>query len=233
MFGIDDAIIGSLIAGGSSLLGGFMKGGQQDKANKLQIQEQQNSFINTAKQMQAMGLNPALAAGGSSSVPGVTVGDGPAEGVAGAGQDISRAIMSQADKASKADALKEQLVQAQIDKTKAETEVTRASLASRSARTFASPGTAPSSGDKPFFQEFSMPGGRTLRLPSDKASQSLQNAASAYAWPEITLRGLYENYGPTHGRWWVPEAYGVRGDVARRVQNLGIGDYPGSVGYPY
>lgn len=80
MFGIDDAVVGSVVGDlGSSLLGGLFGGSSAKKQNKAAIaaQERANAFTRQMMQsrhqwevadLKAAGLNPILSAGGTPSM---------------------------------------------------------------------------------------------------------------------------------------------------------------------
>lgn len=65
MFGIDDAIIGGLVSGGLSLLGGERRNSAQaqqaEAANAFSAQQFASRYQTTVKDMEAAGLNPMLA----------------------------------------------------------------------------------------------------------------------------------------------------------------------------
>lgn len=65
MFGIDDAIMGGLIGGGLSFLGGerrnIAQADQAQQANAFSAQQFASRYQTTTKDMQAAGLNPMLA----------------------------------------------------------------------------------------------------------------------------------------------------------------------------
>lgn len=82
MFGIDDAVVGSVVGElGSSLLGGLFGGSSAKKQNKAAIEAQERANAFTREMMssrhqwevadlKAAGLNPILSAGGTPSMGG-------------------------------------------------------------------------------------------------------------------------------------------------------------------
>lgn len=94
MFGIDDAVVGSVIGDiGGSLLGGLFGGSSAKKQNKaaIQAQERANQFTRDMMQnrhqwevsdLKAAGLNPILSAGGTPSMGGSSAAQVVNEGTA-------------------------------------------------------------------------------------------------------------------------------------------------------
>ena len=79
MFGIDDAIMGSLISGGLGLLGSSMSNdANRDislQANQFSAEQYAKRYQTTVKDLQAAGLSPMLAYGqGAGSAPSGQVG---------------------------------------------------------------------------------------------------------------------------------------------------------------
>lgn len=161
MFGIDDAIFGSLIGAGSQLLGGILGSNSTAKANQ-RAQDNANFaaqggnldayLYNVRKAADAHGFNPLNVlglntAGGPSSVAG-DPGASLASGVSGAGQDISRAMTAYADKNDKSVQLNNELIQAKINQTNATTAGQQLEN-SKLARTFAAPGSPPGLRSRP------------------------------------------------------------------------------------
>lgn len=118
--------ISALIGAGASLLGGFMNSSSTGAINAANLQAQQANLsgaylpqlVSNAKKA---GLNPLAVLGNTSAGSPVQVGTDPGAGAMQAGRILSEMKMPGADKEAE---LRQQLTQAQIDQTNAETQRT-------------------------------------------------------------------------------------------------------------
>ena len=113
-------MLGSIIAGASSLLGGFLQGNRQDETNKALLADKamdrqqqrefaQNSIQWRSKDAEAAGINPYYALGASTasyspSAVGLGSEGGIGKGLSDASQDIGRAVQATKDNGDKDDA---------------------------------------------------------------------------------------------------------------------------------
>lgn len=228
---------GSLLSAGASLLGGFLGKSSADASRDAQMQMANNSIqmqkdfaqqgvrwkeADATAGEEQYGINRLVAMGApTASFAPVSVGDTSnnslGAGVAAAGQDIGRAAQAYAGANSRETLLKNRLLEAQIANVNSDT-VKNQAAASKIATN--APTTPP-----PLWQDYSDGKGGVIRLPSTKASSSMQNWASLPA--QLSVAGSeagnaiqYEyhkladpivNWVKSHGS--VP----VRGDAARSV----------------
>lgn len=233
--------LGSVLSAGSSLLGGLFGKKSQDDANatnaaiareNLDFQKdisqhglEYRAADATAAQT-ASGINRLALLGAPTFSPSpVTagqVGDSSfGQGLAGAGQEIGRAVNAYAEKNDRRADLQNKLLEAQIANVNSDT-VRNQMAASKQV-------TQAPSAPTPLFQTFVDDKGRKWRLPSSKASTSMQNMAS---WPmqvpiAVTQMGdaiQSEYHVLTDPIWsWVKSHgwSGSRGDVHRYVDDAG------------
>lgn len=183
------SFFGSLLGAGANLFGGIL-GQQTSEANTEANIAAQRANLSGAylpalvKNAGRAGLNPLAVLGQTQAGHPVAVGDNSlGQGIAAMGQDIGRAFQAAMPQTTKLDTLNEQLVQAKIDQTNADT--TTAMLRnSELARKFAAPGSPPTV-SHPLFQTFDDGRGGHWTGFSRDASESFMNAAS---WP--TMIGL-------------------------------------------
>lgn len=220
------SVLGSLISAGGNLLGGYFNNQQQNKINSQNVAEAQWSaeggyLPGLVKNANDAGLNPLAVLGNNAPSMPVAVGSSPGDSVAKSGQDIGRAVAAMADTRTKSDALNEQLLQAKIDNTNADTTRIMAD-ASQQRRNLGAPGTPPSfplpqsdprytDSIEPATTRFRMPDGSVVARPSSKFTQS--NFSINPTGPVDALRidaasgQVNPNPGPSP-------------DVARSIQNL-------------
>lgn len=221
--------LGGLLSAGTSLMSGLF--GQQNNSKNAEMAAQlasdnyqhQKEFAQTSKLWAAQDATAAEAATGinrlallgspttsfSNNVGGAPSDNSMGTGIASAGQDIQRAISAYADKNDRAADLKNKLIEAQIANVNSDTVKNQAAASKLVTQAPTQP--------TPLYETFRDPWGKTVRLPSQKASSSLQNIAS---WPSNLAVGaqmLYHNltgWGDTHG------SSGTRGDVVRATLPL-------------
>lgn len=113
-------MLGSIIAGASSLLGGFLQGNRQEETNRAMLadkevdRQQQREFAQNSIQWKAQdaakaGINPYYALGASTtsyspSAVGLGSEGGIGKGLSDASQDIGRAVQATKDNGDKDDA---------------------------------------------------------------------------------------------------------------------------------
>lgn len=191
--------LGGLLSAGSSLIGGLFGKSSADKANdanmaianaNLDFQKEaaHNSLAWRAADATAAetatGINRMALLGAPSFSPSPVsagqVGDNSlGQGIAGAGQDIQRAINAYAESNDRRAELQNKLLEAQIANVNSDT-VKNQSAASKMVTQAP---TAPT----PLYQTFVDDKGRKYRLPSGKASSAMQNWASLPAQIPIAI----------------------------------------------
>lgn len=231
-------LLGSLISGASSILGGLFGKSSADKANaaNLQMAQQNLQFQRDAatKGLQwraadataasdASGINRLTLLGAPSFSPapvsaGQVADTSMSSGIAGAGQDIGRALNAFASANSRRADLENKLMEAKIANVNSDT--VRNQMAASKAVVQAP--TSPT----PLWQDFKDRDGTIYRLPSKDASQSMQNWASMPAQLGIAVSEAghaveSEYHKLTDPVWkWFREKHGwpgARGDVWRSV----------------
>lgn len=217
--------LGSLLSAGSSLLGGLF--GQSNNNAALAAQQamndrniaEQEKFAQQGLQWRAAdataaqansGINRLALLGAPTSSFSNVVGSFPSDnpvgkGIAGAGQDIGRALNAFADKNDRQRDLQNKLLEAQIANVNSDTVKNQAAAS----KVVTQAPTAPT----PLYETFVDDKGNKVTLPSGKASTSLQNIAS---WPSnlaigghMLMKNLFGGWTSSHG------SPGVRGDSVR------------------
>lgn len=197
--------LAALLAGGADIAGGLLNTSSAQAINSANLAQQMflanNSVSMRVADAKRAGINPLAALGVSS--PGF-VGATPTEpgsGVAAAGQDISRALMANADKASKRDALETAEIQSRIDQNDAET----AYIRSKTIRALADPGTPISgvplprpnplfTGDiKPALQRFQTSEGIVVTPSRDVTEAQFSALPGLTATPSLAARVTEQN----------------------------------------
>lgn len=229
----------ALISAGANIFSGIL-GSNSAKANneaQMQMAQQnialQKEFAQKGVQWKASdareaerlyGINPLVSMGASTSTfSPVSVGlENPGEkmgaGIAGAGQDLSRAAEAMSASNVRKARLEEDLLRAKIANTNSDTVRNTAAASDMAKR-----GQQKAPGLGPLYTQYKDPEGNVITLPSEKASTALQNVAS---WPANLAVGLdmtARNMGIRHpiddARKWIAK-HGpapVRGDVWRMV----------------
>lgn len=148
-YGVNMDFLGGLLSAGANLLGGLFGRQSAESIAQQNIQEQMNFAQHgiswRVADAKAAGINPLAALGAQlNSFSNITGDDGSmAKGIAGAGQDIGRAVAAGADKESKIDKLNAELLQRKI--AMADADITHQQLQnSQLARNIAGDGTPPS-----------------------------------------------------------------------------------------
>jgi len=151
----------------------------------------------------AAGINPLAALGASTSSFSNIVGDNSlGQGIAAAGQDMSRAAAANSSRVLRAADLDAKLTEAKINNVNADT-IRQQAEASKISRTYASPGSssginysnvplprARSDVLTPLFTSYDDGRGGIVELPTDKASQAMQNWASMPAQVAVAAGGF-------------------------------------------
>lgn len=225
----------ALIAAGGSLLSGLLGSSSANKAldaqnalNERNIAEQEKFATQGIRWREAdatagekdYGINRLVAMGAPTSSFSNVVGSFPGDN--SMGQGIEKAAQAFAGVNTRTDKLKEKLLEAQIANVNSDT-VKNQAAASKVAT--AAPTTPP-----PLWQDYSDGHGGVIRLPSTKASSSMQNWASLPAQMSVAASEAgnalqYEyhkladpivSWVKTHG------AAPVRGEALRAVQPYGV-----------
>lgn len=248
MFGIDDALMGSLISAGTKIFGGLL--GQESAEKQQQRAIDAQNYVNqTQLTFRAQDATNAERATGINrlSLLGVSPSSGPTlpalgnplgDSISGAGQDIGRAVASLADKKTRADELNEQLLEAKIANVNADT-ARMLAVASSTARTLGQPGTPPGVPlprpdmrrvgeaffSKPLMENYVDELGAIHTLPTANASTAMQNWASmpsqivvAGEGARRTLQNAMRSGRNTLSELW-RAVPPIRGDVLRSIDN--------------
>lgn len=191
--------LGSVLGAGSSLLGGLFGSNATKDANaaNMQMAQENLNFQKDAAQQglrwkaadataaeTATGINRMALLGAPTFSPspvsaGIVPDDSMGKGIAGAGQDIQRAINAYADENDRKNELQNKLLEAQIANVNSDTVKNQAAASKQVTQA----PTAPT----PLFQDFVDDKGRHFRLPSGKASSAMQNWASLPAQIPIAI----------------------------------------------
>lgn len=148
------SFLGPLIAGATSLIGGFLGKSSQDKANEIALQNAQrqeafqkefaqNAIQWKAADARAAGLHP-LAALGANTVSyspvsvGVSGSNPLGDAIGSMGQNLERAVHATSTSSQRAEAAKEQITALSLERGHLENDLLRAQIASTNAKTAAS-----------------------------------------------------------------------------------------------
>lgn len=226
------------ISAGANLLSGLMSSSSTSAINaaNLAFAQQNLDFQKSAAKtglqwraddataaQNATGINRLALLGVTPFSPSpVSAGQVPntglAEGVGKMGQDVARAAEAMSASNVRKAQLQEDLLKAQIANTNSETVKNQAAASG-----MATKATAAAPGVGPLYQQFRAPDGSIVTLPSEKASQALQNIA---AWPSNLAIGghmLARNMGipdmVDQAKAWIKSlgTPAVRGDVWRNA----------------
>ena len=119
----------ALIAAGASIIGGLISESGKNKEIALQKEMAEEGVRMRVADARAAGVHPALALG--ANVPSYTpvgLGSGLAEGLAGAGQDISRAVDATRTLPEKADAMGRTATMLQLENMGLQNDLLRAQI---------------------------------------------------------------------------------------------------------
>lgn len=135
------SILGSIIGAGSNLLGGILGNNSAQEAIDFQKKAMQNGIQWRVADAQKAGIHPLFALGASTSMPSAVISP-MGEGVAAAGQDLSRAADALMDSKEKGSVFSKSLAALQLERGGLENELLRSQI-----RRLNAPGTPPASPD--------------------------------------------------------------------------------------
>lgn len=240
---IFDGLLGSLVGGASSLIGGIVNRKAASDAYLNQVDMANHEWEHTqevakhsaqwraadvTEAERVSGINRlALLGAPTVSVPSSVVGGGGADtsmgnAIASGGQEIGRALNAYASRHDRQADLQNKLIEAQIANVNSDT--VRNQMAASKMVTQAP--TAPT----PLYQTFVDDKGRKYRLPSQGASTAMQNWASLPAQIPIAVTQLGDAIQSEYNilkepikAWMGSHGWsGSRGDAGRYVDYYGV-----------
>lgn len=122
-------MLSSLIAAGGNLLGGILGESSKNKDRALSKQFAQHGIRWKVEDAKAAGLHPLAALGAQTTSYSAPVGSGLAEGLAGAGQDVSRAINATRTAGERTDAYSKTVQDLQVKRMGLENELLASQIA--------------------------------------------------------------------------------------------------------
>lgn len=189
-------MLGALIGAGSSIIGGLMGQSNANKQMALQKQFAKNAIQWKAADAEKAGISKLYAMGANTtSYAPVSVGGTLGPGISEAGQNIGRAIDATASPAGRAGVLATELAQAQLEGVRADNDLKRAELLSKSVLR-SQPGTGPAVLDSETLPHIPGQGNSAVKYENKIAPAGYVPQKSFGVSPEIDMYRSKHGYSP-------------------------------------